>query len=204
MRVTSSSTFSLTNVHVTVLAWFVLLVAPAAVVSATPPDRPSVRPVQTKAVIKQEQARTPITGQANRISVPSVGIDLPVAPGSYDEKNKTWEINNQSAFHAQTSVPANDTNGTTLIYGHATAAIFARLPWVTRGAEATVYTADETQFVYTFESMEQVSPSSVDAIRADGAPKLILQTCSGLFDEYRTLVKFTFKEVRQNATQLRQ
>lgn len=137
----------------------------------------------------------PITGTAQRVVVPSVAIDVAVREGSYDSDSESWSIDTQSAFHASTTVPVNNTNGTAFIYGHAGWQIFETLPSVQKGAEATVYTAEGYRFVYEFESNRQVDPTDVSLLTEAGPPKLMLQTCSGAFDTYRTLVTFRLKGV---------
>ncbi len=144
---------------------------------------------------QREEIDPPIIGKANRIVVPSVSIDIGVQPGAYDVASSSWHVDDSSAFHAGTTVPVNDSNGTTLIYGHAKWGIFGALPDVQTGAEASVYTIEGTRFVYSLELVKQVEPSDVSMLTAEGSPKLILQTCSGLFDQHRTLAVFALKGV---------
>ncbi|MGH7218691.1 MAG: sortase [Candidatus Microsaccharimonas sp.] len=132
----------------------------------------------------------PVTGTARRVSVPSIGIDNSVQSGSYDVDTHSWVISSSSAFHADTTVPVNNTNGSTLIYGHAEWPLFGKLPEVREGAEAYVYTEEGLRFSYVFESKQQIDPNDVSALTATGPPKLLLLTCSGAFDAYRTLVVF--------------
>ena len=134
--------------------------------------------------------RKPITGTATRIQIPSVGIDTAVRPGDYDAQSKTWALDTASAFYATMTVPVNNANGTTLIYGHAGWGVFEALPAVTTGAEARVATSEGRTFIYAFQSSRQVDPSDVSSLVSTGPPLLIVQTCSGAFDSFRTLVTF--------------
>jgi len=134
-------------------------------------------------------------GIPTRVVVESVGIDLPVRTGSYDPSDNTWTLDTQSAFYADRSVPANDSNGSTLIYGHAQFGLFAKLPEIVGGATAQVYTDSGKVFTYTFASSRQVKPDDTSIFVNSGAPSLALQTCSGPFDIYRTLVSFNLSEV---------
>lgn len=140
----------------------------------------------------------PVTGTANRVSVPSVGIDTTVQAGSYDTDTHSWSISSSGAFHADITVPVNNTNGSTLIYGHAEWPLFGRLPDVSEGAEAIVHTAEGLRFTYLFESKHQIDPADVSSLTATGPPKLLLLTCSGAFDAYRTLVTFRLTGVTRN------
>lgn len=150
-------------------------------------------PLQTKPI-----QRTPVVGTAIRVVVPSVNIDTAVRPGAYNVDTQTWAIDHHSAFHADITVPVNNTNGTTLIYGHAGWGIFGALPGVSQDSEAYVYTAEGYRFIYLFESNRRVDPSDTSVLVATGPPQLVLQTCSGAFDAYRTLVTFRFKGVVRN------
>lgn len=134
-------------------------------------------------------------GIPTRVVVDSVGIDLPVQIGSYDISSQTWTLDTQSAFYADRSVPTNDSNGSTLIYGHARFGLFARLPEISEGATAKVYTDSGKVFAYTFASTRQVKPDDTSVFLTSGAPMLALQTCSGPFDVYRTLVSFNLSGV---------
>lgn len=160
--------------------------------SKTPARKKNEPPVEKEEL---PLAQKPVIGVADRIAVPSIGIDIAVQSGSYSTATESWMVDDTSAFHADTTVPINDTNGTTLIYGHARRGIFGNLPDIRSGAEANVHTADGSRFVYEFESVRQVDPTDVSMLTSDGTPKLILQTCSGLFDQHRTLATFSFKEV---------
>lgn len=134
-------------------------------------------------------------GLPTRVVVPSVGIDLPVRMGTYDPSTQEWTVDTQSAFYADRSVPINDNNGSTLVYGHAQYGLFSRLPEISAGATAEIYTDTGKVFSYTFQSSRQVTPDDTSVFTATGPPMLTLQTCSGPFDAYRTLVSFTLSGV---------
>jgi LPXTG-site transpeptidase (sortase) family protein len=140
----------------------------------------------------------PITGTARYVSVPSIGINAAVQTGSYDADTHSWSISSESAYYADTTVPVNNTNGSTLIYGHAEWPLFGRLPEATNNAEAYVDTAEGLRFTYVFESKKQIDPNDVSALNATGPPKLLLLTCSGVFDAYRTLVTFQLTGIIRN------
>lgn len=134
-------------------------------------------------------------GIPSRVVVDSVGIDLPIRTGSYNPTDRTWTLDEQSAFYADRSVPVNDSNGSTLIYAHARFGLFAKLPEITEGATARVYTDSGKVFSYTFVSNHQVEPDDTSIFISSGSPMLALQTCSGPFDIYRTLVSFNLTGV---------
>ncbi len=136
-----------------------------------------------------------VLGIPTRIVVPSVNIDLPVRMGAYDSATQTWTLDNQSAFYAANSVPANDSNGATLLYAHAQRGLFVNIPHIAQGATAQVYTDSGKVFSYTFASTRKVKPDDMSVFDNSGAPSLTLLTCSGIFDTYRTLVSFSLSGV---------
>lgn len=134
-------------------------------------------------------------GLPTRVVVPSVGIDLIVKTGSYDPSTQNWTVDTQSAFYADRTVPVNDSNGSTLIYGHAQYGLFSRLPEISDGATAEVYTDTGKKFSYIFQSSREVTPNDTSIFVTTGSPMLTLQTCSGPYDTFRTLVSFNLLEV---------
>lgn len=156
----------------------------------------SVLPVSTSRI--HHSKIQPIVGTPGKVVVPSVGIDATIQSGSYSEASQSWTIDSQSAFHADITVPANNTNGVTLVYGHAGGGIFETLPTVQDGATATIYTKEGYRFDYSFESSRQVLPNDVSVITSSGPPRLVLQTCSGVLDSHRTLVTFKLEGVQRD------
>ena len=132
-----------------------------------------------------------------RVTVPSLAIDLPVGLGTYDAATGDWAVDTTQAYYATVSVPVNDSNGTTLIYGHAQAPIFAQLPHIQPGVQAIVTTDTGYAFHYRYQSMQQVLPSDTSILRVDGPPSLTLQTCMGDWDAYRGLFTFTLDSVQK-------
>lgn len=180
--------------NVLVGAGFYMVYAPRTV-EAKPATQPIVA---TKAIPAALQHRKAVQGIPVRIVISSVGIDLSVAKGSYDPDSATWSLNDTQAFYADISVPANDNNGTTLIYGHATWVVFSRLLEVRKGAEAVIYTHNGHVFRYKYQSREEVEPTDLSLLRVEGPPVLIVQTCSGPWDAYRTMISFKLVSVEKS------
>ncbi len=160
----------------------------------TPQPQPVVN-AMSMSIAPYEQPATPRTRVARqgvpvRVIVPSVSIDMSVKPGSYQPENKSWTTEGGVAFYADRTVPANDSNGVTLVYGHGTWDVFGNIPNIREGAEARVATDNGLTFRYLFESSREVLPNDISILTNSGPPKLVLQTCSGPFDKYRTLVSF--------------
>jgi len=177
-------------INLCVFGMFAVILSP---IPTRPPSQPFVA-IAPKRLSGPELVKINL-GIPTRVVVSSVNIDLPVKMGSYNSADQTWTLDNQSAFYADRSVPANDSNGSTLIYGHARFGLFAKLPEIAEGATAEVYTDSGKIFSYTFASSRQVKPDDTSIFVNSGAPTLALQTCSGPFDIYRTLVSFNLSGV---------
>lgn len=137
-----------------------------------------------------------IVGTPTRIVIPALAIDLPVGIGSYDP-NGGWNVDLTKAYYADVSMPINNSNGNTLIYGHAQAPIFLRLPQLQPGNEAIIYTDSGYVFHYSYQSVTQVVPTDMSVFRYDGPPTLTLQTCSGDWDAYRSMFLFKLDSVEK-------
>jgi LPXTG-site transpeptidase (sortase) family protein len=151
----------------------------------------------TRAVATQPRVIPAIKGTPVRIVIPSLGIDLPVAVGSYNPNDASWTLDNTKAYYADNSLPANDSNGKTIIYGHAQAPVFAALIYLPPEAKAEVYTDSGHVFHYVYTTMKEVDPTDTTIFGADGPPTLVLQTCSGPWDAYRALFSFKLEAVQK-------
>jgi LPXTG-site transpeptidase (sortase) family protein len=125
-----------------------------------------------------------------RVVIPTAAIDLPVKVGSYNPNDASWDVDMDNAYYADVSMPVNNSNGTTLIYGHAQSAIFETLPQIQPDDEAIVYTDTGYTFHYRHTSSRLVVPSDVSVFTANGPPNLVLQTCIGAYSEWRGLYSF--------------
>lgn len=176
------------NIAVGMMFYAVNTPAPVMAVSAAP---------IIKAQPKQPQSVPATVGVPTRLVIADVAIDLAVDVGSYSEADGSWTIDATKAYYADISLPVNDSNGTTLIYGHAQSPVFGRLPEVTPRSKAIVHTDTGYVFHYKFASMKQVLPTDTTVFSADGPPTLVLQTCIGDWDAYRALFSFSFESVEK-------
>lgn len=157
------------------------------------------RVIQSSLPVSSTPRPAVISGTPAHISLPSHAIDLPVDTGVYSPETHTWSLSDTRAQFATLTMPTNDSAGTTLIYGHATAAVFGALasspPAV--GTLAQVKATNGTIFSYTFTHSETLAPhdTSLFSDVTSGAPRLVLQTCTGAFSEWRTMYYFKFEGV---------
>ena len=154
-----------------------------------PPPIPMAVPDSPPVVARVVPA---ISGTPERIVISSLGIDLSVETGSYNPRTGGWTLSADKAYYADMSVPANDSNGVTLIYGHAQAQVFARLSALTPGTRVAVYTDNHRVFHYQYRSVKDVAPTDTSVFVASGPPTLVLQTCTGAWDAYRAMYSFAF------------
>lgn len=129
-----------------------------------------------------------------------LAIDLPVGAGYYDDKNG-WTLSEHNAQYAVLSVPPNDNQGHTLIYGHNNKYVFGYLSALRpdAGATAEVYTENGHIFSYAYDNYETLSPDDLSVFQNHGPPVLAVQTCSGSFFQYRQMFNFTLQKVDGHA-----
>lgn len=186
---------SLSSVYIVTIAlgWFVL--HPVArphtqLVSLTQPQQSKI-----VAMLAKPDA---ISGKPVRIVLPASGLDLPIDEGVYDTTNG-WTL---SGYHAQFAVgssPANNQAGDTFIYGHNNNYVFGALRHRTPdvGEQALIYTDNGHVFSYLFQSTASLTPDDTSVLSYQGPPVLTIQTCTGSFNEWRTLFRFSFDKVVQ-------
>ncbi len=140
-----------------------------------------------------------ISGLPNRIVIPASSVDLPIIPGYYDSTTDTWTLSGYDAQFAMISSLANNTEGQTFIYGHNNNYVFGALRHVTPspGAQALIYTTNGHIFSYTFTSVQSIGPNDVAILNYSGPSTLLIQTCTGSLNEWRTEYSFVFNKVEQ-------
>lgn len=157
--------------------------------------------LQTKQTTRQPALTIPtaISGTPNRITIPAYGIDLPVGLGHYDASTKQWTLSETSAYYATMTAPANNSTGTTFIYGHGTDAVFGKIGsnQPPTGTIAELRTTNGHVFRYTMINIANLKPNETGILSdpVSGSPQLIIQTCTGPFGEWRTMFVFAFKEI---------
>lgn len=139
-----------------------------------------------------------IHGTPTYISVPSLGIATVVQDGYYDANSGRWTITEDVAFYATISDEANNSSGSTFIYGHNSNAIFGKLRQVQADAKAIVRTDSGYEFTYKLTDFENVAPTDAGKLVYSGkTPRLVLQTCSGFWNETRQLTYFKLESYRK-------
>jgi sortase (surface protein transpeptidase) len=140
-----------------------------------------------------------IAGRPVRIVIPADGVDLPVDEGFYDSTDDSWTLSGYHAQFAMISTLANNVSGETFIYGHNNDYVFGALRHATPpvGTTALLYTDNGHIFAYDFQSVRSVGPTGTTVLDYSGAPILLIQTCTGSLNEWRTEFTFSFDRVVQ-------
>lgn len=141
-----------------------------------------------------------ISGEPIRLVIPARNIDLQIDEGRYDEASKTWTLSPTHAEFATSTMPANDQGGATFIYGHGTYPVLGKIgtSHPPAGSIAEIHTDNKHVFTYTLQSVHNLNPTDTSILRdvATGPPRLIVQTCTGAFSEWRTEFIFSFQKVQ--------
>lgn len=173
-----------------------------AVVSTPHLSKSSAAPSETPKVATVLPSPTPIniiSGEPVRLVIAAANIDLPVAKGTYDQQSKSWTLSNDKAHFAVMTEQPNNLAGTTFIYGHGTGGVFGKIGnnRPPTGTIAQIYTKNKHIFLYKLSEVTDRKPSETNILQNThkGEPRLIIQTCTGIFSEWRTMFIFTLEGV---------
>jgi LPXTG-site transpeptidase (sortase) family protein len=136
-----------------------------------------------------------IEGQPVELLIPSLNMDLPIIPGYYDSQSKIWTLTLSEVQYATTTPEPNNVEGNTFLYGHYRKAVFARLHTIPSGAQAIIKTSNNHTFYYQLSNIRTTNPNDDSVFTYRGAPILTIQTCTGLFFQYRQFYTFTLQKV---------
>lgn len=143
-----------------------------------------------------QQIKAERSGRPRQLSIPELNLNLAIKDGQFNADG-SWTLDNTNAFYAVGSMPLNVTQGTTLIYGHNIEAVFKSLHNLYPGAELKLTTENNLKFTYEYSFVSQVNPNDVSVFNATNAPNVTLQTCSGPWDQYRSMYTFRYKSVER-------
>ncbi len=132
-----------------------------------------------------------VSGNPISLSIQSIGSTHSVIKG-VEYPDGTWTLTPDKVQYAVISSEPNNKEGNTVIYGHATKAIFGYLSTMKKGDVANITTDNGYVFHYRFEGSYAVSPYDFSIFSYKGAPILTLQTCSGTFYQNRQMYQFSF------------
>ncbi len=166
-------------------------------VSLSNEQRAMAQPIVPTSVESPVYSKKTVHGKPVSITVPSLGIATDIDDGYYDTSSGRWTITEEAAYFATVSDQANNESGSTFIYGHNSDRIFGKLRGIQDEATATVRTDNGYEFTYKLTSYENVAPTDTQKLVYEGKPRLVLQTCSGFWNETRQLTYFTLVDYKK-------
>jgi LPXTG-site transpeptidase (sortase) family protein len=148
--------------------------APVAIVTATAPAaRGSALPTRTAIPVDQL-----------RISLPRLGIELPMALGDIDRDVRLGATPENVALLFPTTNPPG-TGGNSYIYAHARNEMFLQLWNVTLGDRVRITAGDGTHFDYAVTRIvPRVDPADTSWLDPTGPERVTLQTSTGPTSAY--------------------
>ena len=121
-----------------------------------------------------------------RISIGSVGIDLPIEEGKI--VTGIWQISDKNATYLVGSdVPGR--NGNIIIYGHNKWDIFGKLSMIKEGSVVEISTKGGKEFRYRVSNISVVDPTDISVVAPTTYQVLTIYTCTGFLDSKRLVVK---------------
>lgn len=147
---------------------------------------------QAKAIVQKPDI---VIGKPVRIVIPSLNITLAIDEGNYNPADASWILSDYNAQFAMPTHLANDQTGNTLVYGHNSKHVFGPLKQLQPGAVVEILTDNNHLFYYKLQSVHSIQPDDVSIFAYEGPPILTLQTCSGNWNELRTMSTFTLERV---------
>ncbi|MCX6704230.1 MAG: sortase [Candidatus Woesebacteria bacterium] len=121
-----------------------------------------------------------------QITIPSIGIDLPIDLGEI--KDGVWQISYSNPTFLNTSARPG-TGGNVVIYGHNKKVIFGNLPYLSIGQKIFIKTVDGKIYTYIAYQKDFVGSDRVDLVSPTNTEELTIYTCWGLFDTRRAVIK---------------
>ncbi len=119
-----------------------------------------------------------------RLTLPSLGLDLPVIPASVSANH--WPTTTQGvSYMVSSALPGA---GNSVFYGHNWPRILGTLSQAQVGQQLTITTSDGQVQNYRIQSVEVVKSSAVDILNPSELPRITLYTCAGIFDQNRLVV----------------
>lgn len=168
--------------------------APTTELSPSPAATPTAAPTaEIDVPVQSSELSAPVAViPPTRVQVPSVQIDIPVGPVGV-EADGLMQVPDDirtAGWYQYGPAPAS-TVGSTVITAHVDSfeqglGPFAYLKELSAGAEVIVTAADGADYRYVVESVQNVEKKQLpldQVFDRNGAPRLVLITCGGQFDE---------------------
>jgi len=124
-------------------------------------------------------------GNPSAISLPSLGINLPVVITHMD--GKKWPTTPSGvSYLANTAIPGDI--GNAVFYGHNWPSLLGHLKQAKNGEKLYIQYQDGITKEFTIDSISEVEPNSTEILAQSSTPKITLYTCTGFLDTKRLVV----------------
>lgn len=132
-----------------------------------------------------------------RITLPDIGIDLPITPGIYDPYTKTWTLDEQHVFANTLTSDGTISNDTSqaplLLYGHNLDTVLGKTKNIQPGQILSITTADNERLDYVYIRDMTFEPNDTSILDYVGPEDVMVMTCTGAWDEKRRVMFFEIK-----------
>ncbi len=125
------------------------------------------------------------------LSIPNIQLEVLIEDGQYDQESDSWNISDSFAYYAKESQPLSSKLGNTVIYAHNKNHLFGNLRDLSPGDTAEIIDANGFSYQFTYQTNIETSPKDTSVFYSDDFHQLVLITCSGFFDQYRSLYFFS-------------
>jgi len=133
-------------------------------------------------VITKSQYRPPAP---QRVIIENRGIDLQTTPSEIIDD--IWQVSNTDSSYLESSARPNE-GGNVVIYGHNTNNIFGKLHNAQIDDIIKVENQDSNIIAYKVDSIQSVTPDTIDYVLPKDEEVLTLYTCTGFLDSKRLVV----------------
>jgi len=122
------------------------------------------------------------TASPQRISIPTLGISLPIYKSAI--VNKVWQTTDLGASYL-TSSPLPGNKGNSIMYAHNWISLFGKLQSAKVGENVIVTYPDNKKKTFVIAYTSVVSPDESSILAPSNDKRLTLYTCTGWFDSHR-------------------
>ena len=126
-----------------------------------------------------------INQQPVLLSIPSLGIELPVIPAKLAENR--WESTSKGVSYLVDS-PVPGEVGNSILYGHNWPNILGKLRQIEPGSEIFINLSDGKRIKFVVEYTQDVYPSQSGVLDQTQDKRITLYTCIGFLDSKRFVV----------------
>jgi LPXTG-site transpeptidase (sortase) family protein len=149
-------------------------------------------------------APAPISGAPVSISIPRLGITLPIAPGYYNSATRKWTLDSKHVFTDNYTDP-NPLVGTnqshvSFLYGHDIPGVLVKTSQLVYGDRMTINTGNGYQFQYYYDKSAILNPTDSSVLnQVNTGDPVVLSTCTGTWYQFRHAMYFRLVNVQKIA-----